>query len=149
MINRFAKVTWQGTGKEGSGTLSMQSKSIVNGKFTYNTRFGNETGLNPEELIAAAHASCFSMKFSFVLNEDHYTPDIIETTCTVTMAEGKITRSHLEVKAKIPGISKDDFVIASEKALYNCPVSKALGSIEITMEAILTDELELHSNNKI
>lgn len=145
MIKRFSEVTWQGSGKEGSGNLTLQSKVIQQGKFTYNTRFGSETGLNPEELIAAAHASCFSMKFSFVLAEDHYTPDLIETTCTITMSEGKIIKSHLDVKAKIPGISKEDFVIATEKTLNDCPVSKAL-NMEITMEAVLTDELKLHSD---
>jgi osmotically inducible protein OsmC len=147
MIKRSSKVTWTGPGKEGNGTITTQSKVIENVSYAYNKRFGDVPGINPEELIAAAHASCFTMKFSFVLGEDHYTPESIETTCTVTMAEGKITKSHLEVKAKVPGISKEDFIIASEKTLYECPVSKTL-NVEITMEAVLTDELELHPHKK-
>ncbi|MBA3663237.1 MAG: OsmC family peroxiredoxin [Bacteroidetes bacterium] len=146
-MKRSSTATWQGSGKQGSGKLSTESKLIENADFAYNTRFENSKGTNPEELIAAAHASCFSMKFSFVLAEDHYTADVIETTCTITLSEGKITKSHLNVKAKVPGISKEDFIIASEKTLNECPVSKAL-NVEITMEAILTDELELDPTNK-
>ncbi|MGZ3921670.1 MAG: OsmC family peroxiredoxin [Bacteroidia bacterium] len=147
MIKRTSKVIWHGSGKEGSGIVSTESKVIENTHFAYDTRFGNEGGTNPEELIAAAHASCFSMKFGFVLAEDNYTPEVIETTCTITLAKGEITHSHINVKAKIPGITKDDFIIASEKTLNECPVSKAL-NIEITMEAVLTNELELDPTNK-
>jgi osmotically inducible protein OsmC len=146
MIKRTSTVVWQGSGKEGKGTLSTQSKVLENSQYAYKTRFEQAKGTNPEELIAAAHASCFSMKFAFVLAESKYTADAIETTCTVTLSEGKITKSHLDVKAKIPGITKEDFVIASEKAMNECPVSQAL-SLEITMDAVLTDELVLNPIN--
>lgn len=143
MIKRYSTAVWRGTGKEGSGTITTQSHVIENSSYAYNTRFGETKGTNPEELIAAAHASCFTMKFGFVLAENKYVADVIETKCTVTLTEGKITKSHLEVKAKIPGMTKEDFVIASEKTLYECPVSKAL-NMEITMDAVLTDELILN-----
>jgi lipoyl-dependent peroxiredoxin len=139
MIKRSSTVVWHGTGKEGSGRVSTDSKVIENSAFAYNTRFLNEKGTNPEELLAAAHASCFTMKLSFVLNEDNFTADTIETKCTVTMDGGEIKSSHLEVKAKVLDLSNEEFQIYAEKTMNECPMSKAL-SIEITMDAALVDE---------
>ncbi|MCE3225786.1 MAG: peroxiredoxin, OsmC subfamily [Bacteroidetes bacterium] len=139
MIKRSSTVVWHGTGKEGSGKVSTESTVIENSAFAYNTRFLNEKGTNPEELIAAAHASCFTMKLSFVLNENNYTADTIETKCTVSLDKGGIKSSHLVVKAKVHDLDDEEFQSYAEKTMNECPVSKAL-SIEITMEATLVDE---------
>lgn len=139
MIKRTSTVVWHGTGKEGSGRITTQSKVLENSSYAYNTRFLNEKGTNPEELIAAAHASCFTMKLSFVLNENNFTADTIETTCTITLDAGEIKTSHLVVKAKVHDLDDEAFQQYALKSMNECPVSKAL-SIEITMEAVLVDE---------
>ncbi|MCE3259587.1 MAG: osmotically inducible protein [Bacteroidetes bacterium] len=139
MIKRSSTVVWHGTGKEGSGQVTTQSDVLHHSPFAYKTRFQEEKGTNPEELIAAAHASCFTMKLSFVLNEDHFTADTIETTCTVSMEAGEIKSSHLVVKAKVHDLDDEEFQLYAIKTMNECPVSKAL-SIEITMEAVLVDE---------
>jgi len=133
---RNATAVWQGSGKEGTGTLSTQSGLFKDAKYSYKTRFENEPGTNPEELIAAAHAGCFSMKLSFILNEAGFTADKIETTCEITLASGAITKSRLTVKATVPGIDKEKFDACAEDAKLNCPVSKLLNT-EISMEATL------------
>ena len=133
---RNATAVWQGSGKEGSGTLTTQSGLFKDAMYSYKTRFENEPGTNPEELIAAAHAGCFSMKLSFILNEAGFTADKIETKCEITLASGAITKSHLTVKATVPGIDKQKFDACAEDAKKNCPVSKLLNT-EISMEATL------------
>jgi len=140
-MSKYANAEWQGTGKEGKGTLTTETKYLNNTPFTYATRFGEaKDGTNPEELIAAAHAGCFSMKLSFVLNEAGFTPDKIETKSEITLANGAITKSHLTVKAKIPGISKEKFDECAKNAKENCPISKSLNSnIEISMDASLSE----------
>ena len=95
-----------------------------------------DLGTNPEELIAAAHAGCFTMKLSFVLGAAGFTPESIETTSTVTLEDGVIKSSQLNVKASVPGISEEKFQECAEDAKANCPVSKAL-NMEITMSASL------------
>lgn len=102
--------------------------------YAWNTRFAEGKGTTPEELIAAAHAGCFTMKLSFLLNEEGYIADEIETTSTVTIEENSITRSHLVVRAIVPGIGRDVFLKCAEKSKKECPVSKAL-NLKITMEA--------------
>ncbi len=136
-MSKYAIAHWQGTGKEGKGTLSTETKFLQDTPYTYATRFGEaKDGTNPEELIAAAHAGCFTMKLSFVLNAAGFTADSIETRCDITLGEGVISKSHLVVKAKIPGISKEKFDECALNAKENCPISKSLNSaIEITMEA--------------
>lgn len=136
-MKRSATANWKGSGKEGSGKLITQSKVIKNKAYDYRSRFEDGTFTNPEELIAAAHAGCFSMKLSFVLGAAGFTPNRIETTCTVTLENGAITGSHLQVKAKVPKLKAKDFPQYAEDAKANCPVSKALGSINITMDAQL------------
>jgi osmotically inducible protein OsmC len=138
-MSKYANAEWHGTGKEGKGTLSTETKFLNDIPFTYATRFGDaKDGTNPEELIAAAHAGCFSMKLSFVLNAAGFTADTIETKCDITLGDGAITKSHLTVKAKIPGISKEKFDECAKDAKENCPISKSLNSnISITMEATL------------
>jgi len=135
-MKRTATAVWNGSGKEGKGNLTTQSSTLNKTQYSYKSRFEEGTGTNPEELIAAAHAGCFSMKLSFVLGGAGFTPDSIEATSTVTLDNGVITGSHLEVKAKVPGISAEKFKECAEDAKANCPVSKAL-KMDITMEASL------------
>ncbi|MGZ4035127.1 MAG: OsmC family protein [Bacteroidia bacterium] len=139
-MSKYANAEWQGTGKEGKGKLSTETKFLNDIPFTYATRFGDaKDGTNPEELVAAAHAGCFSMKLSFVLNAAGFTPDTIETKCDITLGDGAITKSHLTVKAKIPGISKEKFDECAKDAKENCPISKSLNpNIDISMEATLS-----------
>lgn len=138
-MSKYANAEWQGTGKEGKGTLTTETKALNNAPFTFATRFGEaKDGTNPEELIAAAHAGCFSMKLSFVLNEAGFTADKIETKCDITFGDGAISKSHLTVNAKVPGISKEKFDECAKNAKENCPVSKSLSSnIDISMDANL------------
>ncbi len=135
-MSRHATAKWHGTGKEGHGHLKTQSGVLSETKYTYKDRFEEGPGTNPEELIAAAHAGCFSMKLSFILGEAGFTPDEIETKCDITLAAGAITKSHLTVNAKVPGIDKEKFAECAENAKANCPVSKLLNT-EISMEATL------------
>jgi osmotically inducible protein OsmC len=135
-MKRTATANWKGTGKEGAGKLLTQSGVIKNKNYDYKSRFEDGTFTNPEELIAAAHAGCYSMKLSFVLGAAGFTPGRIETKCTVTLEGGVITGSHLEVKAKVPRCKAAAFAEYAADAKANCPVSKALG-IDITMEAQL------------
>src|SRR6185437_3377116 len=138
-MSKYANAEWQGTGKEGKGILTTETKILNNAPFTFATRFGEaKDGTNPEELIAAAHAGCFSMKLSFVLNEAGYTADKIESRCDITFGDGVISKSHLTVNAKIPGISKEKFQECANNAKENCPISKSLNSsIDISMDASL------------
>ena len=138
-MSKYANAEWQGTGKDGKGTMTTETKVLNQSPFTFATRFGDaKDGTNPEELIAAAHAGCFSMKLSFILNEAGFTPDKIETKCDISFADGAISKSHLTVNAKVPGISKEKFEECAKNAKENCPISKSLNTnIEITMEASL------------
>ena len=135
-MSRSATAKWHGTGKEGNGTLSTQSGVLKESNYSYKTRFEDAPGTNPEELIAAAHAGCFSMKLSFVLTAAGFPPDEIETTCEITLADGSITKSHLKVHAKVPGIDQQKFDESTKDAKENCPVSKVLNT-DISLEATL------------
>lgn len=136
-MTRQATALWNGSGKDGTGNLSTQSTVLNQTQYSYKSRFEEGVGTNPEELMAAAHAGCFTMKLSFVIGAAGFTPDSIETTCDITLGDGVITKSHLVVKASVPGISAEQFKTAAEDAKANCPVSKAYSSLEITMEATL------------
>jgi osmotically inducible protein OsmC len=133
-MKRSATAQWKGSGKEGEGKLNVQSGVIKNKKYDFRSRFDDGTYTNPEELVAAAHAGCYSMKLSFILGAAGFTPSRIETTCTVTLESGAITSSHLEVKVKVPKLKAKDFPQYAEDAKANCPISKALNT-EITMNA--------------
>ncbi|MEP7106341.1 MAG: OsmC family protein [Ferruginibacter sp.] len=137
-MKRNATAVWNGTGKEGTGHLTTQSTVLNKTQYSFNSRFAEGVGTNPEELVAAAHAGCFTMKLSFVLNAAGFTPDEIITKCEITLdpAAGAITGSHLTVAAKIPGITKDQFDAAVEDAEKNCPISKLLNA-NITHDAVL------------
>ena len=137
-MKRNANAVWNGTGKEGTGNLTTQSTVLNNSQYSFNTRFAEGVGTNPEELIAAAHAGCFSMALSFGLNKAGFTADEINTKCDITLdpAQGAITESHLTISAKIPGIDQAQFDTAVAEAKAGCPISKLLNT-NITHEAVL------------
>lgn len=139
-MQRKASAVWQGNLKAGKGTISTQSGVLSNTQYSFSTRFENGVGTNPEELIAAAHAGCFSMAFSAQLGEAGLTPDRIETTATVTLEKNaagfEVTASHLDVTAKIPGASQEAFDTAANNAKAGCPISRLLNA-KITMKASL------------
>ncbi len=136
MKKSTAIANWKGSGKEGSGKLLTPRSGVIKNKpYNYASRFEEGPLTNPEELIAAAHAGCYSMKLSFVLGAAGFTPSRIETKCTITLDSGAITGSHLEVKAKVPKMKAKDFPQYAEEAKNTCPVSRALGAINITIDA--------------
>lgn len=135
-MNRKATAVWKGPGKDGKGVLTTQSNTLNKTQYSFNSRFAEGTGTNPEELVAAAHAGCFAMKLSFVIGEAGFTPDELTVDCTITLDEGAVTQSHLVLKAKVPGISKEKFNSCAEDAKKNCPISKLLNT-NISLEASL------------
>ena len=135
-MKRNATAVWKGTGKEGTGHLTTQSTTLNQTQYSFSSRFEEGIGTNPDELIAAAHAGCFTMKLSFILNAAGFTADEITTRCDVTVADGAVTESHLNVTAKIPGINKEQFDAAVTDAKTNCIISKLLNT-NITHEAVL------------
>ena len=108
-MKRNATAVWNGTGKEGKGHLTTQSTTLNQTQYSFSSRFEEGIGTNPDELIAAAHAGCFTMKLSFILNAAGFTADEITTRCDITVADGAITESHLNVTAKVPAINKEQF----------------------------------------
>lgn len=140
-MDRISIAVWSGSGKEGQGTVSTPSGALDKTPISYHSRYLDGLGTNPEELLAAAHATCFSMKLSFLLGEAGFTPESIETTSKVTLGKHGISQSHLHVKAKIPGISRDVFERCANDARDNCPVSKAL-KIKITLETDLLERVK-------
>jgi len=141
-MKRTGSAVWKGGLKEGAGTLSTESKTLDGVNYSFAKRFGDEKGTNPEELVGAAHAACYSMQLSGVLGQSDLVPDEINTTAAVTGAmDGggfTITNVHLTVTAKVPGASEEDFKAAAQKAKEICPISKLLnGSIDITLDASL------------
>lgn len=139
-MERSAKAQWKGDLKSGGGTISSASGVLSNTPYSFKDRFEQGTGTNPEELLAAAHAGCFSMALSAELQKERLKADSIDTTCTITLEkEGDgfaIKRSHLDLRAKVPGASEDAFQRATQSAKEGCPVSK-LFDTEITLDAKL------------
>jgi len=137
---RKGSAEWRGSLKEGKGTVSTESGVLANAAYSFGTRFENGKGTNPEELIAAAHASCFSMALSAQLGGAGITPESVRTTAAVTLekVEGgfAVTASHLDVTAKIPGVDRAAFEKAANEAKAGCPISKLLNA-KITMDAKL------------
>ncbi len=137
---RKASAVWNGSLKEGKGTISTESKVLSNAQYSFSTRFENGIGTNPEELIAAAHAGCFSMALSAQLGGAGITPESIETTASVTLEKMEagftVTKIHLDVTAKIPGADAAAFEKAAQDAKAGCPISRLLKA-EITMTAKL------------
>src|SRR5690242_14381103 len=137
---RKAKAVWQGTGRAGNGTLTSDSGVLANTPYSFKTRFENEKGTNPEELIAAAHAGCFTMALAFQLQGAGFTPTELATEAAVTLEkEGqgfRISKSALTLRAQVPGIEQAKFEELARTAEKNCPVSKVLNA-EITMDFTL------------
>ena len=137
---RKAKAIWRGTGRDGSGNLSTDSGVLATTPYSYKTRFENEKGTNPEELIAAAHAGCFTMALAFGLQSAGYTPTELSTEAAITLiSEGqgfRISRSALSLRATVPNIDDATFARLASDAEKNCPVSRVLNA-EITLDAKL------------
>jgi osmotically inducible protein OsmC len=139
-MQRTANARWQGTAKEGSGTLTTQSATLDDTPYTFKARFGDGKGTNPEELIAAAHAGCFTMALAFGLNNAGFTADAIETEARLTLDQVPggfaITAIHLTTRARVPSIDTGKFQEIASGAKANCPVSKVLNAT-ITLDATL------------
>ncbi|TWG50069.1 MULTISPECIES: OsmC family protein [unclassified Aminobacter] len=140
-MDRHATAVWQGNLKEGSGTIDTQSGALSQKPYSFKARFEDErgeTGTNPEELIAAAHAGCFAMQLSHFLAENGTPAEKLEAKATVTLIPGTgITRSAIDLVGTVPGIDQGKFTELANKAKEGCPVSKALGAIEVTLNARL------------
>jgi osmotically inducible protein OsmC len=136
-MKRNATAIWTGTIKDGSGTITTGSTTLNKTQYSFKSRFEEGVGTNPEELMAAAHAGCFTMKLSADLTEAGFTPTNLETKATVSLDNGVITSSHLVTQASILDISEDQFQEIAKGAKENCPVSKAY-NLEITLEATLS-----------
>ncbi|WP_339875071.1 OsmC family protein [uncultured Algoriphagus sp.] len=133
---RKATAVWQGTGKEGKGTLTTPSTVLNKTQYSFGSRFENGVGTNPEELIAAAHSGCFAMKLSFNLQEAGFTATELDVTANITFEDGTLKKSHLVLKAKVDGIQQDKFDELVKDAEENCPISKVL-DLEISVESTL------------
>ena len=139
-IKRHASAQWQGSGKDGTGSLTTQSGTLKDTPYGFNARFGDGKGTNPEELIAAAHAGCFSMATAFQLSGAGHPPESLACDATLTMEQvpggWKIAAIHLVLKAKVPGLADAQFQELARGAKENCPVSQVLNA-EITLTATL------------
>jgi len=141
-MKRSAEAQWHGDLKSGKGTISTASGTLANQPYSFHTRFEDGKGTNPEELLAAAHAGCFSMALSAQLAEAGLTADSIETRCTIVLEKTAggfgITQSRLELKARVPGAKREAFDKAAQAAKSGCPVSK-LFNTEIILEATMVE----------
>lgn len=135
-MNSAATAVWNGKIKDGNGTLTTQSEVLDNTAYSFQSRLKKETGTNPEELIAAAHAGCFTMKLSADLTSAGFYPETLTTTAIVSLTNGVITKSVLINHSRVPGVTEEQFIKIAEQAKLNCPVSKAL-NMEIILEAQL------------
>lgn len=138
-MKRKINAIWKGDGADGTGVLTAQSGAFNNMPYSFKTRFKNDDGTlgtNPEELIAAAHAGCFNMKLSFVLNESDYNPEELNTDAVLTFEDGKVISIELNLKAKVPNIDEEKFQELAEEAKKNCPISGAL-NCDIILKAAL------------
>ncbi|HWI85477.1 MAG TPA: OsmC family protein [Sphingomonas sp.] len=141
MVTRTASARYEGLGKPGKGHISTQSGVLDDTPYGFGTRFGDEKGTNPEELIAAAHASCFTMALSFALAGAGFSDGRLETSATVTLEKDgdgfKVTRSDLSLVASVAGIDPSKFAAIAADAKRNCPISKLLNA-EITLTHVLS-----------
>jgi lipoyl-dependent peroxiredoxin len=137
-MQRKASAIWRGGLKDGKGTISTQSGVLRETQYSFGTRFENGAGTNPEELIGAAHAGCFSMAFAAELGKSSLTPESIQTTATVTLDKTEagftVTASHLEMTAKIPGANKEKVLAIANAAKVGCPISRLLNA-KVTLDA--------------
>jgi lipoyl-dependent peroxiredoxin len=139
-MKRKASAVWQGDLKSGKGSISTESGVLKESQYSFGTRFENGVGTNPEELIAAAHAGCFSMALSAELGKAGFTPESIHTTAAITLdktnAGFTVTESHLDMTAKIPGIDQAKFIAIANGAKAGCPISRLLNA-KVTLDAKL------------
>jgi lipoyl-dependent peroxiredoxin len=135
-MQRTATAHWEGDLKTGKGLLNSPSQILHDTQYSFKTRFEDGNGTNPEELLAAAHAGCFTMAVSSILGQDGFTPTRLDTTATVSMEGLTITGSHLKITGSIPGITAEKFAEVVKTAEQNCVISKAL-SIKISSESTL------------
>lgn len=137
-FTRKASAHWKGTVKEGTGSLTTESGALNEARYEYKTRFGDDAGTNPEELIGAAHAGCYTMQLSGLMTEDDIKADSLDTKAHVTFEDGEITKIELDVTGKVSGIDEKRFKEYAEKAKKVCPVSKLLKadiSLKVTFES--------------
>lgn len=127
-MKRSASAVWQGSLKEGAGKITTQSKTLDNTQYSFKTRFEDGVGTNPEELVAAAHAGCFTMQLSAFIGEAGFEIESLETNCVITMENFTITNSDLTVVGKVAGLGNDQFQELVTKAEQNCPISKLLNA---------------------
>ena len=136
-MKRHATAVWNGSGKEGSGNLTTQSTVLNKTQYSYKSRFEEGIGTNPEELIASAHAGCYTMKLSFILGGANFTPEHLETRCDITLEAGVITKSELNVTAKVPGITAEEFSKLAQDAHEGCLVGKLFNCEKVLVSATL------------
>ena len=141
MPKKHGSAHWEGTLKEGTGTVSLESGALSGQPYGFNTRFEDKPGTNPEELIAGAHASCFSMAFSMILGQSDLTPSAIDTRATVSLEQQgdgfAVTKSHLDVTVSVPGADEGAVREAAGKAKEGCPISKLLNcDIEMDLKVV-------------
>ncbi len=139
-MERYALATWTGSGKEGRGKVTTRSGALKDANYSSSARFEEGAGTNPEELFAAAHASCFTMKVAYNISNAGHTPDSLDTRCDVKFNSDKsaIASSHLTIKARVQGLTKEKFDELVEDARKNCPISKSI-SVEVTVNATLEE----------
>jgi lipoyl-dependent peroxiredoxin len=135
-MKRHATAVWNGSGKDGKGHLTSQSTVLNQTQYSFNSRFADGVGTNPEELVAAAHAGCFTMALSFGLDKAGFTAESVETTSYINFENGSITGSHLVVKAKVPGLDQHELDTIAKEAELTCPISRVLNTV-------ITSEVEL------
>ena len=123
-MKRNAIAVWNGSGKDGNGHLTTQSTTLNNTQYSYKSRFEDGVGTNPEELIAAAHAGCYTMKLSFGIGAAGFSPEQLQTKCDITLDNGTITKSELTVTGKVPGATKEQFQKLAEEAHEGCLIGK-------------------------
>jgi lipoyl-dependent peroxiredoxin len=136
-FTRKANAAWTGSGKDGKGTLTTQSTVLNASQYSFKTRFEEGIGTNPEELVAAAHAGCFTMQLSFLLGAEGFTPGELNTDAKLTFEDGAITQIHLELQGEVDGITPEKFAEIATNAKEICPISKLLNT-NITLSATLT-----------
>ena len=136
-FTRSAKAQWKGSGKDGKGTMSTESTVLQDAQYSFNTRFEDGKGTNPEELIGAAHAGCFSMQLSFLLGEAGFTPTTLDVDAKVEFKDGEIVKVTLDLKGDVPNIKADEFNKIANKAKEVCPVSKLLNAKIVLNASVL------------
>jgi osmotically inducible protein OsmC len=135
-ITRKASAHWAGTGKEGNGNLTTASTVLNQTQYSFNTRFADGIGTNPEELVAAAHAGCFAMQLAFTIQQAGFAADSLDVSCAITLEDSGITSSKLTLTASVPGLEQAKFDELVDHAEHNCPISK-LFNATISVDATL------------